>query len=192
MSRTPDTEDLNPDPSDQDPPGQPPPDFQAWIADPINARFAKELRSEAARYRVKNRELTQQLSALDPEGAKAILQENRSLKMDLGLERASRRHGVERPSVLKAFLTDAGSLSSLDPSKPTFEDDLDVLVGETIVNAPELRGHPPAAQRGGAQILPQPRGMGQLTRADLQHMTGDEINAARSAGLLDQLLGRRS
>src|SRR5437879_497077 len=106
------------DPTDQQPTPPPrdqgsDPDFQAWIADPVNAKHSRELRSEAAKYRIQNRDLRKMLASVSgeelPAGApppdlatlKANLDkresENRTLRLDLGLERASRRHDIQRP-----------------------------------------------------------------------------------------------
>jgi hypothetical protein len=205
-------DDLADDPTTtEQPTGQQSRELPPMTLESTHAELSRT-RSEAAKFRTQNRDLRKLLSSVSgeevPEGSHppdlATLQSRFAhltagdkaaivgLKLDLGLERASRKHGVERPSVLKAFLADGGKLTGLDPAAETFESDLSDLIAETLENAPELRGRSAMPPGGtGAQFRPGPTSQ-QITRGDLAHMTSSEIAEAHKTGKLDALLGRSS
>jgi hypothetical protein len=198
--------------TDQQPEGQQQPTPIEQVPPEELRKQLQLTRTEAARYRVKNRDLSKMIGTLTgeevPEGSQppdlATLKQRmdkrdgdrksevHTLRLDLGLERASRKHGVERPSVLKAFLTDAGTLASLDPLAATFEDDLSVIVEEAIENAPELRGRPggDVPHTTGARFS-APAPSQQVTRSSLAGMTPTEVAESLRSGALDGILGRR-
>lgn len=116
---------------------------------------------------------------------KALTAENRTLKLDLGLERAIAKHGAKRS--IRGLLVDNGSLGKLDPSKDDFEQTVEDLISETLQSAPEFRG-PSVPTRSSAPFRP-PVAREQLSRSDLAFLSPEEIVKAREAGLLDELLG---
>src|SRR5437867_3095006 len=120
--------DLNdtPPPDDQQQP--PPPPLTPEL---LHKELAK-VRGEAAKYRTQNRELRKLMGELtgdDPASFTAPPDLNtlrqrydergaelRATKLDLGIERAAHRHGVQKPAVLRAFLDAEGSLKAFDPA----------------------------------------------------------------------------
>lgn len=173
------------------------PEYRAWLADPVNARFSRELRQENAAKRAKNRDLTTQLQGLDPDGSgrvslSAVHQENRQLRVDNAVLSTAHRQGVSDLRRLRFELSESDSLKQLDPGDAHFSEDIDSLIGELIVQVPELKsGRQSVPPQGtGAQFRPGPTST-QITRSELANMSPEEIDAARRAGKLNAILGRQ-
>lgn len=189
----------------QTPIDQVPPEFRAEL---------QRTRGEAAKYRRQNGDIRKMLStvlgeevpegSLPPDQATVTARfekmigghktEVRELKMRNGLLQVGHRLGVEDVDVLHAVLSQAGSIKDLSPDEPTFMDDLEGIVAETLENKPVLKGGRPSdipSTTGARFTAPPQTARQQLTRQDLATMTPEQVDAARSAGLLDQLLGRR-
>jgi hypothetical protein len=173
--------------------------FKQWLeADPANIQHTRALRGEAATYRKRARAAEQQLAALDTDGSGRVSlavhqQEIRTLRIENGLLDVSHRLGVGNVKLLKAYMAD--SLTDIDPSEPTFLDDLTAKIEEALEAEPALKSGRPGitsgiAPRTGAQFTPAPPSV-QLSRADVNRMTPEEIVAAKDKGLLDSILGRK-
>jgi hypothetical protein len=200
-----DSQDLADDPTpegQQQPPPGPShhtndPDYRTWLAVPINAHHSQELRRENAAHRVKNRTLTEQLKGLDPDGTgraslSGVHQELRQLKVDNMVLSTAHKQGVSDLRRLRFELSESDALKTLDPSDAHFAEDVDSLIGELVVQVPELKSggrqsFPP--QGTGAQFRPGPTST-QISRSDLANMTPEEIDAARRSGKLNAILGR--
>jgi hypothetical protein len=173
----------------------------------------QSVRSEAARYRMQNRDLRKLLSTVSgeevPEGRPApdlaTLQKRfesltagdkatiRTLKIQKHLLTTSHKHGIEDPEYLEFALSKSGSLSDMDPDAEGFVDDLDTRVEELLENRPEVRGRQGVVvpSPNTAQFRPTTLSTGQLSRAAVSSMSPEEISAALASGQLNALLGRK-
>jgi hypothetical protein len=127
-----------------------------------------------------------------PQDLKAARDQVRGLQLDLHLERAFAVHGA-KPMLARAYLSESGAmqkLKALDPASETYADDVSFHVAEAIESEPGLKGQSTMARRTTAPMLPGPPSL-QLNHEDLKHMSPEEIDGARRAGLLDEILGRR-
>ena len=112
------------------------------------------------------------------------------MKVGKALAEAFHKHGAAKPSLVRAFLTDSGAMATFDPSSPSFEEHVSDTVAETLQRNPELRAQN-IAQRSGGDFRGGVPSSKQITRQELAAMTPDEINRARQAGLLNDVLGRQ-
>ena len=182
----------DPTPTTDTPTGQEP-DAAAAPAPPTDpdARFTwddvKALRKEAVNRRLQVREREATISLKDAE-ISSLKVDLRSLKVDLGLARAFGKHGAE-PGVTRAFLIDSGAMQRLDPEAQDFAEQIEDAVTETLAQNPALRAGFGPSKSGGQFPGGQPPNQ-QISRAELAGMDPDEVNRAREAGLLDNLLGR--
>lgn len=194
------------------------PTFEEWIAEPINSEYTARIRQEAATNRVKAKtaeaEVTKRFAEAVgveydpttppsiedlvgkmgklPEELKAARGRERGLQLDLHLEKAFAVHGA-KPMLARAYLSESGAmqkLKALDPASETYADDVGFHVAEAIESEPGLKGQSTMPRRTSAPMTPNPTSQ-QLSRADLESMSADEIDRARRAGLLDEVLGRR-
>ncbi len=176
------TDDTSPEPPA-------PPDASSMTQEDLLAEV-KKTRKEAAGYRTRLRAL----EATIPEDFEAAIKQRdetiRSLRIDHEVEKAIARHGM-KSSITRAALIDAGTMAKFDPGKNDFQETIEDAIGELAVEMPELRAQSTAAVRSGAHFPGGNNGTPQLTRAELQGMSPDEINSARDKGQLDDVLGRR-
>ncbi|MDP9185619.1 MAG: hypothetical protein M3O29_08135 [Actinomycetota bacterium] len=118
--------------------------------------------------------LTEQLSAKD--------QAIRNLTVERALDKAARRAGADE-DLLTAVLAHKGSLGKLDPTADDFATQLDALVKAEVAGNPKLK----AARAAGASGIELSGGtgeQGQITAAQLAHMTAEQIVEADRKGLL--------
>lgn len=119
--------------------------------------------------------------------------EVRALKLDSALKDVYVKHGVH-PDLTAGLLRGNRLLDDLDVDAADFGRTLDGKVKDLVTSYPQLKttaSPPPPGPNNGARFPGGTNGTPQLSRADLQSMTPEEINAAREAGQLDALLGRR-
>ena len=172
-------------------PVDPPEPPEAQPADWAEQRRA--LRKEAAGFRVQAREAKEALEKFGPEGYQATLKakdgEIRELKVGKALAESFHKHGAAKPTLVRAFLAEAGQLGQFDPSAEDFLEHVDTIVGETLAANPELRGSS-AAPRSGLDPSAASGARPLLTREELAAMDPEAVIAARRRGDLDHLLGR--
>ncbi len=182
---------------------------------PVLEQELVKVRREAAAYRVGNRggvvEANQQLHAAagltwNPESPTPIADvakklrsdteaahgEVRSLTRDLALERTYRKLGLDSEMTAVHLQLHGGlaKIDKLDASSESYADDLEYAVQEAAADHAALRGQSTMPRRTSAPMTPPGGGLQQLSRADLESMSGDEIDRARRLGLTDEILGR--
>jgi predicted component of type VI protein secretion system len=182
--------------------------FEEWMADPVNAEFTKALRKEAADNRIKAQTSTKAAETTFRELAKALgieipggdpldpaklteelsktRRENLELKVGNALEQASRKHGADT-ELLVPYLRGSAALDKLDPASENFVKDVSDLVKTLVEKNPKLKAAQVAPRSGGEFPGGKPP-VQQLTRAQLQGMKPEDIEAARQAGQLDSVL----
>lgn len=192
------------------------PTFEQWIADPTNAEFTKKLRDEAASNRIKAnkaglealRPLADMMGVELPAGEQqndpaAILKQFqerdakreaqvRDLLIDNTLKDLYVKHAVH-PDLTKGQLMMAGVLKDLDPTGVDFKTTLDGAVKKLAETMPQIKtaaAPPPPPRRTSAPMQPNGDAKQQLTLEEVRKMKPDEVEAARKAGQLDEVLGR--
>jgi hypothetical protein len=202
-------------PSGGDPAGDPPgqPTYDEWLAEPLNVRYTKKLRDEAAGARVKARdqasELARKLGVETPDGSPPLsvdelveklkpLRESgdtiRSLKLRASLAEAFHAKGL-KPGITRAALLDQGHMDRLTKAvdAPDFDEQLDTTLGELVESMPEVKDAGRGVGARGTEFKPNPHPYeGQLTLEEVSAMQPEEVLKAQQSGLLDRLLGRRS
>jgi hypothetical protein len=206
---------ADPPPADPAPPaGDPPPDpaaptFEAWIADPVNAKYVRTIRKEAADNRVKAaaatkaadatfRELAKSLGIdipggdpLDPAKLTEELTKTKreivELRMGAALERAFRKHGADT-DLLLPYLRGSAALEKLDPTSETFDAEVSAMVKNLLEKNPKLKASGPVPRQNGGEFPGGKPPTQQLTRDQLKGMAPEAIEAARQAGQLDLIL----
>ena len=101
-----------------------------------------KVRHESATYRTRLREANEQLQKFGPDAdatLKARDAEIRELKIGKALAESFHRHGAAKPTLVRAYLTEAGMLGQFDPSAADFLEHVDTIVSETLEQNPELR-----------------------------------------------------
>lgn len=153
---------------------------------------------EAAKYRNELKTKTDaELSEIDR--AKKLAQENeeKANKLQAELNQERRRSRIKSLAT-KAQAVDAELVASLVDSEDFMSDDgkLDEDAIKTAITAlfedkPFLKGDGKPAPSGTASGTPK-KSEGQLSRDDLKTMTADEIETARKAGRLDDVMAGKS
>lgn len=167
----------------------------------------EKTRREAAGYRTGNKGLLGEVAramGLDPAASDfepgklgAALtdkqQEIRDLKVGKALAETLHRKGVayESAKLARAVLSDAGILRNLDPNAADFAEALETHVSEVMEEHPQLRGVARPAGRSGPDFTTSGVHNDQISRDELAAMSPEQIVAARAAGHLDSILGRR-
>jgi len=130
---------------------------------------------------------------LDPskhgEALKAKDDAIRGLKLRATLSENLHRLGM-KPGLTRAALIDQGHMEKLSAAVDAtdFDEQVSTVLEELAENMPEVRGSGPVPIRTSAPMRP-PVARQQLSRADLELLSPDEIVQARETGLLDELLG---
>jgi len=175
-------------------------------------KLIRETRDEAATYRTKHKEVTEQhqasLDAIakalglksddDPataaktaaEERDAARQEAKAAKVEAAVMRAANKHGAN-PEALTDSRSFMGKLSDLDPAADDFASRLDETIKSAVEANPTLKAAPtsgPAPRSGGSVNGGTPT-TGQLSREDLQAMKPEDIVKAKKEGRLNALLG---
>jgi hypothetical protein len=177
-----------------------------------------DARREAAGYRIGNKgqlaEFTRglaEMAGMDadpkrlPDAATLIakLQERdykrvaevRDAKVREALAERFHKTGVDYGStaLIRAALSESGVLKKLDPTADDFIDTLDSHIEELLDVHPNLKrqSNVYVPSRGGTELTGGAGIPSQLTHTDLGAMTPEEIVAARKAGRLDAIMGRR-
>lgn len=211
----PPTEPPAPPPTPADPPTPPAPpappqtgrveDLPDWAQN-----LLKKTRDEAAGYRTRLRETEQQgterqqlLDKLnqvlgnggdqppDPDALVKQLADRdaqlRQLQIGQAVTQAAARHGAD-PELTAALLAHRGALDEITPGEGDWTQQIDTAVQETVGSTPRLRTAQVATRTGteGAGGTGQ---TGQLTRADLDRMSPDQISQALEQGRLTGVLG---
>ena len=146
----------------------------------------RKLRREAGGWRTKLQAFKAQNT---PQELERTRSEIRSLKVDLGLERAFAKHGAKR--LTRAVLIDSGAMAALDPAEGDFDQICSDLVSEVLEREPTLRERGQIAATSGARFAgPGQPPSKQWSIEDVRNSDADSINQARAAGLLNQLLRR--
>jgi hypothetical protein len=166
-------------------------------------------RNEAATHRTKANEQAQALEATRDAIAKALGLKNdddpvkaaqtaaeqrdaarleaRSTRIENAVLRSANKNGADPES-----LTDSRSfmraLEGLDPAADDFADQVDSAIKKAVEANPNLKVGTPAPRSGGP-VGGGPAVPGQLTREDLKDMSSEQIEEARVAGRLNQMLG---
>jgi len=144
----------------------------------------RSLRSENAKHRTTNKVLQSQISKLG-DSASTI----RKLSIDNHLL----QKGTVDPKLARFYLSEEGQLDDIDVSAEDWTTLLDDRVNDLLGRHPELKGKAPMPTRSstsGSTGGPGQPSM-QLSRADAQMMTPEQVAAAFQSGHFDNLLGRK-
>jgi hypothetical protein len=180
------------------PPGAAPPaqpDFDAWIAQPINAEFTKKIRTEAATNRVKAKAAEELLGTL-PKALEEAKVEARAQKLRASLSETFHNKGVSPGSarLARLALIDGGQMTRLTKALDAedFDQQLEDSIDELMEEMPELRGAGSSAARiTSAPMTPTSHSsQDQLTLEEIQGMPAEAVESARRSGRLNRLLGR--
>ncbi len=124
-------------------------------------------------------QLTRELAARDAQ--------LRQLQIGQAVTTAAARHGAD-PELTAALLAHRGALDDIRPGTGDWTEQIAAIVQETVGATPRLRTAP-VAPRTGTEGAGGTGQTGQLTHADLDTMSPEEIVKAQKEGRLASLLG---